>query len=61
MKKEYVSPQIDIISTKMEDALLAGSDGKGTTPPIKAKDYSGDIDDFSDESMWGNETDGYNE
>ena len=30
MKKEYVSPQIDIISTKMEDALLVGSDGKGT-------------------------------
>lgn len=61
MKKEYVIPRVDIIYTKMEDALLAGSDADATTPPIKAKAYSGDLDDFTDESMWGDEIDGNNE
>ncbi len=55
MKKEYVSPRVDIIYTKMEDALLAGSEGDGKTPPIKAKAYSGDLDDFTDESLWNDE------
>ena len=62
MKKNYVSPRADIIYTNVENALLAGSqgDGGGTTPPIGAKAYSGDFDDFTDESLWGDETDGNN-
>ena len=55
MKKESVSPRVDIIYTKMEDALLAGSEGDGKTPPIKAKAYGGDLDDFTDESLWNDE------
>ncbi len=55
MKKKYVCPQIDIISTKMEDALLKVSEGTGITPPIGAKAYSGDLDDFTDEPLWKDE------
>ena len=55
MKKEYVSPRVDIIYTKMEDALLAGSEGDGKTPPIGAKAYGGDLDDFTDEPFWYDE------
>lgn len=59
MKKKYVCPKVDIINTRLESELLAGSDGKGTSGEIGngAKAYSGDLDDFSDESMWGDETD----
>lgn len=62
MKKNYVRPKAYIIYTNVEDALLAGSDGKGTTGGIGdgAKAYSGDFDDFTDESLWGDETDGNN-
>ena len=55
MKKEYVSPRVDIIYTKMEDALLAGSEGDGKTPPIGAKAYGGDLDHFTDEPFWNDE------
>lgn len=57
MKKEYVSPQIDIISTKMEDALLKVSDGKGPLPggTDEAKAFNGDFDDFTDEPFWNDE------
>ncbi|WP_456076483.1 hypothetical protein [Hoylesella timonensis] len=56
MKKEYVSPRVDIIYTNVEDALLAGSNGDGKTPPIGgAKAYGGDLDDFTDESLWNDE------
>ncbi|WP_278843431.1 hypothetical protein [Hoylesella timonensis] len=58
MKKKYVSPRVDIIYTNVEDALLAGSDGKGTTGNLGgggAKAYSGDLDDFTDESLWKDE------
>lgn len=61
MKKEYVSPKVDIINTRLESEILAGSDGNITGPTIGgAKAYSGDLDDFTDESMWGEETDGNN-
>ena len=40
---------------KMEDALLAGSEGDGKTPPIGAKAYGGDLDDFTDEPFWNDE------
>ncbi|WP_156777901.1 hypothetical protein [Hallella bergensis] len=64
MKKNYVRPRADIIYTNVENALLAGSgDGDATTPPIGgggSKPYSGDFDDFTDESLWGDETDGNN-
>ncbi|MCB6902021.1 MULTISPECIES: hypothetical protein [Hoylesella] len=55
MKKEYVSPRVDIIYTNVEDALLAGSDGKGTSQPLGAKAYGGDLDDFTDEPFWNDE------
>lgn len=55
MKKEYVSPRVDIIYTNVEDALLAGSEGNMTGDPINAKAYSGDLDDFTDEPLWKDE------
>lgn len=59
MKKNYVCPQIDIIYTKMEDALLKVSDGNAGSDDIgsggEAKAYSGDLDDFTDESFWNDE------
>lgn len=58
MKKKYISPKVDIINTRLESELLAGSEGNITPPPIGgAKAYGGDFDDFEDESMWGDETD----
>lgn len=58
MKKEYVSPKVDIINTRLESELLAGTgDGNMTGEPIGAKAYCSDLDDFTDESMWGDETD----
>ena len=61
MKKEYVSPQIDIISTKMEDALLKVSGGGGTIDnKTHAKTYDFDQSDFSDESLWNDEIDDSN-
>ena len=62
MKKKYVCPKVDIINTRLESEILAGSgDGGGTTQPFDAKAYSGDLDDFADESMWGDEAIGNNE
>lgn len=62
MKKKYLSPKVDIIYTRLESELLAGSpEGGGTTPPIGAKAYGGDLDDFADESMWGDEANENNE
>lgn len=56
MKKKYVCPQIDIISTKMEDALLAGSPGDGHVPGhTGAKSYDGNLDDSVDEALWNDE------
>ena len=58
MKKKYVSPKVDIIYTRLESEMLAGSTGEATTPPIgdgDAKAYGGDLDDFADESLWGDE------
>lgn len=57
MKKEYVSPRVDIIYTNVEDALLAGSKGTGSSDDIGggAKAYSGDLDDFTDEPLWKDE------
>lgn len=57
MKKKYISPKVDIINTRLESELLAGSNGGGTTQPINAKAYGGDLDDFADESMWGDDID----
>ena len=58
MKKEYVSPKMDIIYTRLESEILAGSPGDGGLPGgTGAKAYQGDLDDFTDESMWGDETD----
>ena len=57
MKKEYVSPRVDIIYTNVEDALLAGSNGKGGIDDTAhgAKAYDFDQSDFSDESLWKDE------
>ena len=61
MKKKYVCPQIDIISTKMEDALLKVSGGEGTIDnKTHAKTYDFDQSDFSDESLWNDEIDDSN-
>lgn len=61
MKKKYVSPRVDIINTRLESEMLAGSPGDGGLPSrTGAKAYSGDLGDFTDESMWGDETDGNN-
>lgn len=61
-KKKYVSPKVDIIYTRLECELLAGTNGGGGLPygPNSAKAYGGDFDDFTDESMWGDVTDGNN-
>lgn len=62
MKKEYVSPKVDIIYTRLESEILAGSPkGGGDIQGPNAKAYGGDLGDFADESMWGDETDGNNE
>lgn len=61
MRKNYESPKVDIIYLMMEEEMLAGSDGGGTTPPIGAKVFDGDLDDIADESMWGDEVDVNNE
>lgn len=63
MKKKYVCPKVDIIYTRLESELLAGSEGTGTSGEIGtgAKAYSGDLDDFTDESMWGDEANENNE
>lgn len=61
MKKNYVSPRVDIIYTNVEDALLAGSDVNGHfpgDPKAKASDFV--LDDFSDEPLWSDEMDGNN-
>lgn len=58
MKKEYVSPRVDIIYTRLQSELLAGSDGDIISPPIGgggAKAYGGDLDDFTDEPLWNDE------
>lgn len=58
MKKKYVSPRVDIIYTRLESEILAGSDGGGgIQKPNTAKAYDGDLDDFADESMWGDDID----
>lgn len=61
MRKNYESPKVDIIYLMMGEEMLAGSDGGGTTQPIGAKAYDGDLDDFTDESMWGDEANENNE
>lgn len=61
MKKKYVSPKVDIIYTRLESEMLAGSKGKGEIEGPGAKAYGGDLDDFADESMWGEEAIGNNE
>lgn len=58
MKKEYVSPRVDIIYTDVEDALLAGSKGYGDIQGPGghgAKAYDFDQSDFSDEPLWKDE------
>lgn len=63
MKKEYVSPRVDIIYTRLESELLAGSDGNIGFPgetDNKAKTYDFGLDDFSDEPLWNDEMDGNN-
>ena len=62
MKKKYVCPKVDIINTRLESEILAGSPkGDGDIEGPGAKAYVGDLDDFADESMWGDETDVNNE
>ncbi len=62
MKNKYVCPKVDIIYTRLESELLAGSGkGGGDVEPIGAKAYGGDLDDFTDESMWGDEANENNE
>ena len=63
MKKKYVCPKVDVIYTRLESEILAGSEGDIISPPIGgggAKTHDFDLDDFTDESMWGDETDGNN-
>lgn len=61
MKKEYVSPRVDIIYTNVEDALLKVSGGGGNIDPgTHAKAYDFEQSDFSDESLWNDEMDGNN-
>ena len=59
MKKKYVCPKVDIINTRLKSELLAGSEGNGGSDDLGtgAKAYSGDLDDFTDESMWGDDID----
>lgn len=62
MKKEYVSPRVDIIYTKMEDALLAGSPnndgtGGGNTPgdkPFSKSFDMGEDEDWQDVDLVNN-------
>ena len=62
MKKKYVSPKVDIIYTRLESEMLAGSPkGKGEIEGPGAKAYGGDLDDFTDESLWGDEANENNE
>lgn len=62
MKKKYISPKVDVIKTRLESEMLAGSNGGGgIQPPNTAKAYDGDLDDFADESMWGDEANENNE
>lgn len=63
MKKEYVSPRVDIIYLMMEEEMLAGSKYGGHLPggPDGAKAYDFDQNDFSGESLWNDEIDGNNE
>lgn len=61
MKNKYVSPKVDIIYTRLESELLAGSEGHAGSDPIGAKASMGDLDDFTDESMWGDEANENNE
>lgn len=61
MKKKYISPKVDIINTRLESEMLAGSvGGGGIDDSTGAKAYGGDLEDFTDESMWGDEMDGNN-
>lgn len=61
MKKKYVCPKVDIINTRLESEILAGSKGNAGSDDFGgAKAYGGDLDDFTDESMWGDEIDGNN-
>ncbi|GAB6950758.1 hypothetical protein JCM15640A_23430 [Hoylesella timonensis 4401737 = DSM 22865 = JCM 15640] len=55
MKKEYVSPRVDIIYTNVEDALLKGTNGGGDIEGPGAKAYDFDQSDFSDEPFWNDE------
>ncbi len=58
MKKKYVCPKVDIINTRLESEILAGSNGGGGVDDTTgAKAYSVDLDDFTDESMWGDDID----
>lgn len=62
MKKKYISPKVDIIYTRLESEMLAGSpEGGGDIQGPGAKAYGDDLDDFADESMWGDEAIGNNE
>lgn len=62
MKKKYVSPKVDIIYTRLENELLAGSPkGDGDVEGPGAKAYGDDLDDFADDSMWGDEANENNE
>ena len=61
MKKKYVCPKVDIINTRLESEILAGSNiGGGIDEGSNAKTHDFGLDDFTDESMWGDETDGNN-
>lgn len=61
MKKKYISPKVDIINTRLESEILAGSNiGGGIDEGSNAKTHDFDLDDFTDESMWGDEIDGNN-
>lgn len=56
MRKDYESPKVDIIYTRLESEMLAGSEGKGDSEGIgDAKAYGGDLDDFTDEPFWNDE------
>lgn len=58
MKKKYISPKVDIINTRLESELLAGTKIEGGVDHgTKAKTYDFGLDDFSDESMWRDEID----
>lgn len=62
MKKKYISPKVDIINTRLESEMLAGSDiVGGIDDGSHAKTYDFGLDDFSDESMWGDEANENNE